>query len=419
MTMSESAISIENISKQYFIGLSGPQYNLVREVIPAIFKGGLFSKRGRTGLSKEDKEFIWALKDVSFQIKRSEIVGIIGKNGAGKSTLLKILTRITEPTAGRAKIFGRVSSLLEVGTGFHEELTGRENIFLNGAILGMKKDEIKREFDNIVDFSGISRFLDMPVKHYSSGMYVRLAFSVAAHLQPDILLVDEVLSVGDAFFQKKCLGKMGDISGQGRTILFVSHNMQAVESLCSRGIVIDGGRVAYDGSSADAVSFYLKNLFMADFSQSLKERKDRKGNGSARLTAINFYNQDGIKSDSLKSGEKCCIEFEYEAGQELRNVSFAFTVRDSISQYLFRPSSEDTGQDFKSLPNRGRLRCIIPRLPLVSGQYRITPRLVCSGIVEDYVEGAAILTVEGGDFFGSGKMNSHSPVILDHSWEAI
>jgi lipopolysaccharide transport system ATP-binding protein len=205
----------------------------------------------------EDPSVFWALKDVNFEVKRGEVVGVIGRNGAGKSTLLKILSRITEPTEGRINLHGRVGSLLEVGTGFHPELTGRENIYLNGAILGMKRAEIRRKFDEIVEFSEVARFLDTPVKHYSSGMHMRLAFSVAAHLEPEILLVDEVLAVGDAEFQKKCLNKMGEVAQEGRTVLFVSHNMSAVQRLCSRGIVLEGGRIAFDGTAPEAVSRYL------------------------------------------------------------------------------------------------------------------------------------------------------------------
>lgn len=362
------------------------------------------------------REDFWALKDVSFEVKQGERVGIIGRNGAGKSTLLKILSRITEPTTGSVKIRGRVASLLEVGTGFHPELTGRENVYLNGAILGMGKAEIKKKFDAIVDFAEIEKFLDTPVKRYSSGMYVRLAFAVAAHLDPELLIIDEVLAVGDGAFQKKCLGKMSDVAREGRTILFVSHNMQAVETLCSKGIVLNRGRIEVNTNSAEAVNYYLKNLFMMESTESLKDRTDRRGNGSIRVISIVFYNEEGVRVNSLKSGERCRIDFEYEATRELTNVSIAFTVRDASAQYLFRPSSEDAGHDFEVVPKHGYLRCRIPRLPLVPGRYRITPRLTSNSVEEDWVEGAAVLIVAGGDFFGSGKMSLHSPVILDHSW---
>src|SRR5687767_12667287 len=238
--MSESIIKVEGLGKKYIISHEqGRSYTALRDVISKKAKG-LLAKNGNNLPAKEE---FWALKDVSFEIKQGEAVGIIGRNGAGKSTLLKILSRITEPSSGRIEINGRVASLLEVGTGFHPELTGRENIFLNGAILGMSRAEIRRKFDEIVDFSGVEKFLDTPVKRYSSGMYVRLAFAVAAHLEPDVLIVDEVLAVGDSAFQKKCLGKMGAQAGEGRTILLVSHTMPAIQSLCHRVIWLDKGRI--------------------------------------------------------------------------------------------------------------------------------------------------------------------------------
>lgn len=245
--MSDIAISVDNISKLYQIGDTSS--GSLRETITGFFSSG---KNVRT-------EDFWALKDISFQVKKGEAVGIVGKNGAGKSTLLKVLSRITEPTQGRIEINGRVSSLLEVGTGFHPELTGRENVFLNGTILGMSRAEVKSKFDEIVDFSGVEKFLDTPVKRYSSGMKVRLAFAVAAHLEPEILIVDEVLAVGDADFQKKCLGKMEDVAGQGRTILFVSHNMAAVKNLCSRSILLKGGHLVKEDTTEKVVDYYLQN----------------------------------------------------------------------------------------------------------------------------------------------------------------
>src|SRR5207247_905772 len=241
--MSDIAIRVENLSKRYEIGAAKRRHDTLRDQLADGLKA-LFRNKGQP---RQRKESIWALKDVSFEIKHGEVVGFIGRNGAGKSTLLKILSRITEPTAGHAEVRGRVGSLLEVGTGFHHELTGRENIYLNGAILGMKKAEIDRKFDEIVDFSGVEKFIDTPVKHYSSGMHVRLAFAVAAHLEPEILLVDEVLAVGDAAFQKKCLGKMGDVAKKGRTVLFVSHNMAAVTRLCPKAILLDNGSIALSG----------------------------------------------------------------------------------------------------------------------------------------------------------------------------
>ena len=260
--MSDIAIRVENLGKKYRIGAQRARYKTIRETIvdgakAPIFKAGRVL-RGQASAATGLDETFWALKDVSFEVKRGEVVGVIGRNGAGKSTLLKILSRITEPTEGDAWIHGRVGSLLEVGTGFHPELTGRENIYLNGTILGMKRTEIDRKFDEIVEFSGIEQFIDTPVKHYSSGMHVRLAFSVAAHLEPEVLLVDEVLAVGDAAFQKKCLGKMGEVAQEGRTILFVSHNMAAIQQLCPTGIWIDEGSIKAKGAASNVASTYLR-----------------------------------------------------------------------------------------------------------------------------------------------------------------
>jgi lipopolysaccharide transport system ATP-binding protein len=251
---SEIAIRVDGLGKQYRIG-TAPAYGTFRDALSSLTR--LPARLRRSYGSANGADQFWALKDVSFEVKRGEVVGIIGRNGAGKSTLLKILARITEPTEGGADIFGRVGSLLEVGTGFHPELTGRENIFLNGAILGMRRAEILRKFDEIVAFAEVEKFIDTPVKHYSSGMYMRLAFAVAAHLEPEVLIVDEVLAVGDAEFQKKCLGKMGEVAKQGRTVLFVSHNMHAVNSLCSRAIVLDRGNIVFDGPASHGVGHYL------------------------------------------------------------------------------------------------------------------------------------------------------------------
>lgn len=251
--MNEIAIRVENLGKRYRINQAQPRHDTLRDLIASIFKRSSVPTFQRSS----GPDTIWALKDVSFEIKRGEVVGVIGRNGAGKSTLLKILSRITKPTEGYAEIHGRAGTLLEVGTGFHGELSGRENIYLSGAILGMKKTEIDRRFDEIVAFAEIEKFIDTPVKYYSSGMYVRLAFAVAAHLEPEILLVDEVLAVGDVAFQNKCLGKMGDVAKEGRTVLFVSHNMQTIARLCSRSMLLENGQVRQTGSTPDVVAAYM------------------------------------------------------------------------------------------------------------------------------------------------------------------
>jgi lipopolysaccharide transport system ATP-binding protein len=319
--MSDVAIKVENLSKQYRIG--GPQgrfkYKSLREAlteaVQAPFRRAARLLRGEPYGAAEMDGTIWALKDVSFEVERGEVVGIIGRNGAGKTTLLKILSRITEPTEGYAEVHGRVGSLLEVGTGFHPELTGRENIYLNGAILGMKRAEIERKFDEIVAFAEIEKFIDTPVKHYSSGMYVRLAFAVAAHLQPEILMVDEVLAVGDAAFQKKCLGKMGDVAREGRTVLFVSHNMPAVTRLCPRTILLDNGHLLRDGPSHQVMSAYLQSGMGTIATREWPDLSKAPGNHIARLHAVRVRTEDGEITEAIDIRLPVGIEMEYEVIQ--------------------------------------------------------------------------------------------------------
>ena len=323
--MSEIAIRVENLSKLYRIGRRERYYTLRDALTNAFTASFRWFRNGRSsansGVSSlvsdpqsaiRNSPFIWALKDVSFEIKQGEVVGVIGRNGAGKSTLLKILSRITEPTEGSAEIHGRIGSLLEVGTGFHPELTGRENIFLNGAILGMKKREIERKFDEIVAFAEVEKFIDTPVKHYSSGMYVRLAFAVAAHLEPEILLVDEVLAVGDARFQRKCVDKMQDIGQQGRTVLFVSHSMPAITRLCPRTILLEEGRVLRDGPSHRVVSSYLVSGLGATAAREWPDLSQAPGNDMVRLRAVRVRTEDGRITDTVDIRRPVAIEMEYE-----------------------------------------------------------------------------------------------------------
>jgi lipopolysaccharide transport system ATP-binding protein len=286
--MSDVAIRVDGLSKRFSIHTKQESYQTLRDTVAnaaakpfRAFK----SRAAANGREGAENESFWALRDVSFEVKPGEVVGLIGRNGAGKSTLLKILARVTEPTEGFAKICGRIGSLLEVGVGFHFELSGRENIFLNGAILGMKRADIKRRFDEIVAFAEIDKFIDTPVKHYSSGMYLRLAFAVAAHLEPEILLVDEVLAVGDAAFQKKCIGKMEEVAGEGRTVLFVSHNMAAVQALCTRGIFLHNGTIFTDSTAGASISAYLRMLEQS-VTQDLLARADRRGRGEIRLARL-------------------------------------------------------------------------------------------------------------------------------------
>ena len=321
--MPPTAISVEHVCKRYDIGVSDEnmfQYGSLRESIAVAASSALQRLRGRRSGLEVSADHIWALDDVSFSVDRGEVVGIIGRNGAGKSTLLKILSRITKPTSGYAQIYGRLGSLLEVGTGFHPELTGRDNIFLNGAMLGMRRQEIDQRFDAIADFSGIAKFIDTPVKRYSSGMYVRLAFAVAAHLEPEILLVDEVLAVGDAEFQKKCLGKMKSVVGQGRTVLFVSHNMAAVKSLCDRALLLDAGSVVAEGHVDEVVERYLGLAREIKPGGSIPEDAVRSGTGEARFRHVELLTQDGRQSGEFYFGQRIRVRMTVEVMENVEPV---------------------------------------------------------------------------------------------------
>lgn len=332
--MSDTAILVEALSKRYRIG-TRDSYRTLREslnaaaVKPIKMVRSLMSRNGHREVVDEN---IWALKDVSFEVKKGEVIGIIGRNGAGKSTLLKILARITEPTEGQATIHGRISSLLEVGTGFHPELTGRENIYLNGAILGMSRTEIVRKFDEMVEFSGVEKFIDTPVKRYSSGMYLRLAFAVAAHLEPDILLVDEVLAVGDAVFQKKCLDKMDDVAKQGRTVMFVSHNLQAIMRLCSRAVLLEGGEVSKTGSPAEVVSAYVESAS----STTLTGLESEIVSDEIRLKQITVTQGGFEAQEFLDNGKPFEVRIKYDLLQPVTNLLLGFDAMTSDGMVMFR-----------------------------------------------------------------------------------
>jgi lipopolysaccharide transport system ATP-binding protein len=323
--MSDDAIRVDGLSKQYRIGSKQQGYKTLRDTLVETFVSPFHRAQkllsGQAYGAAALDETIWALKDVSFEIKRGEVVGIIGRNGAGKTTLLKILSRITEPTEGQAEIHGRVGSLLEVGTGFHPELTGRENIYLNGAILGMKKAEIERKFDEIVSFAEIEKFIDTPVKHYSSGMYVRLAFAVAAHLEPTILLVDEVLAVGDAAFQKKCLGKMGSVAQEGRTILFVSHNMGAIQQLTERSILLNNGKLILDAKTRKVVETYLEETVDSEITTSLETKRE-----DFKVNSIRF-NYDVLESGFNKPMQ---LDLDLSIESDKYDVLFGIAIVNSI-----------------------------------------------------------------------------------------
>jgi lipopolysaccharide transport system ATP-binding protein len=324
-------------------------------------------------------KIVWSLKDIGFEIKGGDSVGVIGRNGAGKSTLLKLLSQITSPTSGNIKILGRVASLLEVGTGFHPELTGKENVFLNGAILGMSKDEIKRKFDEIVDFSGVERYLDTPVKRYSSGMYVRLAFAVAAHLESEILIVDEVLAVGDVEFQKKCLGKMNDITkGEGRTILFVSHNLPMIASLCNKGLVLDQGRLVFDGLSSTAINYYQNGENLTPGKVSYPDEKTRPGDSLAGLVEAFLLNSHGEISAELNIVEAFTVKIVYEIKQAgLKNAYPNFHFLDQFGQYVFVTSPLKGMIDANNAVGQYEAQCTIPANFLNAGNFSISVAFTC------------------------------------------
>ena len=401
-------IKAEKLGKQYMLSHQRKQrYYALRDVMADTAKrwgNKIFHPLSRRGPDPTHEEF-WALKDVSFEINQGDRVGIIGRNGAGKSTLLKILSRITEPTTGRVKIQGRVASLLEVGTGFHPELTGRENVYLNGAILGMGKAEIKRKFDEIVGFAEVEKFLDTPVKRYSSGMYVRLAFAVAAHLEPEILIVDEVLAVGDAQFQKKCLGKMGDVGKEGRTVLFVSHNMAAIQHLCQKVMLLNAGEIIGVGDPEVLVDKYLSDS--ANMSQtSLVERKDRQGSGDIRFTAVRIQNEKE-DVDSFISGKyaKITCYFENRLQRDLKNLQIAIGIDDHLGNRIAHLNNEATNDFFSIVP--AHVNCVevqIGRLPLTQGRYGFTIFSTVNGTIADWIQNAGFFTVESGDYYGTGKI---------------
>lgn len=424
--MNDYVIRAEHIGKKYYIGRK-EKYKTIRETLVQAISAPVQRARRllhgeSTGAAGLDKE-IWALHDVSFDIHHGEVVGIIGHNGAGKSTLLKILSRITEPTTGRARIRGRVGSLLEVGTGFHPELTGRENIYLNGAILGMRKVDIERRFDEIVEFAETEEFLDTPVKHYSSGMYVRLAFAVAAHLEPEVLLVDEVLAVGDLAFQKKCLGKMGDVAKSGRTVLFVSHSMAAISALCTRAFLLDRGRLIYSGDVADVINHYLE-MTLESAAIPLRERSDRQGNGRLRFTDISFLNGDGNLTEAAVSGKPLTIHLKYATsdGRPARNVDVDVAFYGAYGQLLFFCKTHLGRGKFEEIPPQGVIVCQIPKFPLPPGRFRYKLWCQANREVADKIEDAGILPVVAGDFYGSGNLPAKNPegiVMVEHSWSLL
>jgi lipopolysaccharide transport system ATP-binding protein len=416
--MSNPVIQIEGLGKRYQLTQGGGGYRTLRESLVDLAKMPLRKLRGQSNETRED---FWALKDINLEIGAGEVVGVIGRNGAGKSTFLKILSQITKPTCGSVKLHGRVGSLLEVGTGFHPELTGRENIFLNGAILGMSRREISSKFDEIVDFAEISQFLDTPVKRYSSGMYVRLAFAVAAHLEPEILVIDEVLAVGDAAFQRKCMGKMGQVAREGRTILFVSHNMAAMQNLCTRAVLLTNGQVTMTGPTASVIDAYMAEI--GSLSEiPLRDRKDRSGKRDIICTAIEILDEDGNSAPTAVTGRQMTARIHYESKTPRmhRNSRISLSVhKDEHVYFLLSTELVDTRQ--LDLFPSGYLDFIVPELPLSAGEYYLVPFIECNNVIQDCVIGAAQLSVIDGDFYGTGRNYPNGwqgrCVLVKHSWQ--
>jgi lipopolysaccharide transport system ATP-binding protein len=414
-------ISVEDVSKYYRLGMinSGTLVDDLNRWWARIRrKPDPLHKIGEKDYGNREGEYIWALRNLSFQVQQGEVLGIIGRNGAGKSTILKILSRVTTQTSGEVKVKGRIASLLEVGTGFHPELTGRENIYLNGAILGMNRREIARKFDEIVDFAEVEKFIDTPVKRYSSGMYVRLAFAVAAHLEPEILIVDEVLAVGDAQFQKKCLGKMGEVAHEGRTVLFVSHNMAAIAGICEKTMVMDQGSITAIDNPQKATQIYL-NLFSKG-SEVFFEDAKHSGEGPIQFSSFHVETADGNKSDQLISGSPVNFVIGYQSPEKLvRNVGVSIVIFSSDGVRLTNLWNEyHSGKPFDSIPGTGNFVCKMDKLPFRTGQYIVNLYCSVDDRTSDFIERAAAFDVTDGDFYGSGRIsrNANGYFFIEHMW---
>lgn len=406
--MAYTAIKVHNMGKRYRIGVEEEQHDtlfgLMKSWVTSPVKNYRRLKQLSTFDSDEDgDDIVWALRDVSFDVEQGEVIGVIGHNGAGKSTLLKILSRITEPSTGHAEIRGRVASLLEVGTGFHPELTGRENVYLNATIMGMSKAEVDRKFDEIVDFSGVRKFIDTPIKRYSSGMKVRLGFAVAAHLEPEVLLVDEVLAVGDLAFQKKCLGKMDEVSRGGRTVFFVSHNMGLIRSLCDRSILLEGGRLVMDGPTSDVIARYMA----ADTDEDMEGEvtwtpDDAPGDDAVRLLGVRLLDEAGDIRGTFDLVEPIRVEIEYEVREAVRGMRWVVQFKTQEGVIAFGSTDHKNRGSVTLEPGRYRVQCTIPARLLNEGRYHVKVHAGIPG-VKQLVEGREFLSfmTEGGGHHGS------------------
>jgi lipopolysaccharide transport system ATP-binding protein len=428
-------IKAENISKRYRIGLKEKMHDSIGAAMIDFVKSPWKNYKKYRSLYRFDEnapppqdlqngmdpesDIIWALRDVSFEVQRGDVVGIVGRNGSGKSTLLKILSRITDPTYGRAEFRGKLTSLLEVGTGFHPELSGRENVYLNGSILGMTKKEVDRKFDAIVEFSDIGKFIDTPVKRYSSGMRVRLAFSVAAHLEPDILLVDEVLAVGDAQFQKKCLGRMKQIGEGGRTVLFVSHNMAAVSALCTSCIHLQAGQLVNNGPTQSVVQKYMQSL--QELSEvPIADREDRRGDGSVKLQDVWVEDELGQRVDTVSCSDKMSFHLTYKAQQPERDLKFRFSILNDLEERVLSFDTRYAQFTVDHATANGQIRCDVDRpIALMPGRYYLSAVIWSNNKLADNIQMAINFDVLEADFYKTGKLPSQDSwpmVLMDHRW---
>lgn len=417
-------VCAEGLGKAYRLGTARPRSEHMAEAVGRALLSPFRNLRSLrrldtygSGQAPSD-DLIWALRDVSFTIERGETVGFIGRNGAGKSTLLKLLSRITRPTEGQVRLRGRISSLLEVGTGFHPDLTGRENIYMNGTILGMRRREIDRRFDEIVAFSGIERFLDTPTKRYSSGMKVRLAFSVAAHLEPEVLIVDEVLAVGDAEFQRRCLGKMRDVAGGGRTVLFVSHNMTAVQALCARTIWLQGGRIVADGPSDTVIQRYFQAVAQPERGGFGPDNPNRTVRGPAVLTAGRVLNHQGEEAGDLVAGLPAVLEFDIRNDDSAQTLDLTVTIRTEAGVPALQIKPDFCGEAIPGA-RHVRLRCRIEELPLGLGDYRVAVNLKAGGQKSDHIPNALFFSVKTARFYALGRCpgQADSVALARHQWQ--
>lgn len=432
MPHNDYALIAKDLVKLYRIGMKEKVHDTIGGVVVDFIKSPLqnfkkyrslyrFDDQHQNEEGKTSSDVIRALDNVSFEVKRGEVVGIIGSNGAGKSTLLKVLSRITSPSAGRVEIRGKIGCLLEVGTGFHMELTGRENIYLNGAILGMRKKEIDRKIDDIIEFSGVSKFIDTPVKRYSSGMKVRVGFAVAAHLEPEILIIDEVLAVGDVAFQQKCIGKMKDVSAKGRTVLFVSHNLSAVRALCTRGIIIREGKIVMDAPVGEAIDTYLESLNRPSEAP-FEFNPERSGSGVVRFTNARIIDSDGQEKNTLVAGEPVTFEFSYQNIKGITKVFAAMTVYNELGVPAVNFNMEIHGYKIGSLDKEGIILCHVKNLPLPIGRYRVAVAMIHKGIgMADHVPNALAFTVDSSKFFSTGRTPEirFSTCMVSHEWEHV